>query len=194
MGGFSAWLPNRARWSSKDSSIRMNALSFEEVVKGLIAGDFSRLTPLFELPPDGSPCPIIRWFDQGLFADEAMALEEAFSCACFNGHAQVVEHLLEKGVDPNGGMNTGLNAFHWAANRGQKNIVDTLLRHKTQLETRNANGGTVLGCAVWSAIHEPKPDHLPIIEALLRAGADVSEAEYPTGDERVDDILRRYRC
>ena len=167
-------------------------MSFEEAVKGLMAGDFSRLAPLFQPPPDGSPALIIKWFDAGLFANQPKAAEEAFTCACFNGCTDAVEYFLARGVNPSGGINTGLNAFHCAANRGQLKTVEILLRNKSPLETLNAYGGTVLGCAVWSAVHEPKPDHLRIIEALLKAGARIEAAEYPSGDERVDEILRRY--
>jgi hypothetical protein len=167
-------------------------MSFEEAVRGLMAGDFSRLAPQFKTPPDGSLTPIIKWFDAGLFANQSKALEEAFTCACFNGCTEVVAYLLARGVKPSGGINTGLNAFHWAANRGQLKTVEILIRNKSPLEALNAYGGTVLGCTVWSAVHEPKPDHLPIIEALLKAGARVEAAEYPSGDERIDEILRRY--
>ena|SRR6266571_263179 len=131
-------------------------VSFPEAVQGLMAGDFSRLAPLFQTPSAGSPCPVIQWFDEGLFANEPKALDEAFTCACFNGCAQVVEHFLARGVNPSGGINTGLNAFHWAANRGQLRAVEILIWNKSPLETQNAYGGTVLGCTVWSAIHEPK--------------------------------------
>jgi len=51
-------------------------------------------------------------------------------------------------------------------------------------------GGTVLGCAVWSAIHEPKADHLLIIEALIEAGADLAGVGFPSGDNRIDELLR----
>ena len=47
-------------------------------------------------------------------------------------------------------------------------------------------------CAVWSAINEPKPAHPAIIETLLLAGAHVHEAGFPTGNERIDEILRRF--
>jgi hypothetical protein len=169
-----------------------NSMPFQEAVGGLIAGDFSRLAPLFENPSDDSPCPVIRWFDDGLFASEPKALAEAFTCACFNGCTHVVEYCLARGLDPSGGINTGLNAFHWAANRGQLTTVEILIQNKSALEALNAYGGTVLGCTVWSAVHEPKPDHLRIIEALLKAGANVAAAEYPSGDECVDEVLRRY--
>jgi Ankyrin repeats (3 copies) len=167
-------------------------MPFLEAVRGLLAGDFSRLSPLFETLSDGSSCRIARWFDDGLFVAEPQALAEAFTCACFNGCTQLAEYLLTKGVDPSGGIHTGLNAFHWAANRGQLKTVELLIRKGAPLETLNAHGGTVLGITVWSAIHEPKPDHLQIIEALLKAGANVSAANYPSGDERIDELLRRY--
>ncbi len=164
---------------------------FPEAVRGFMAGDFSRLAPLFETPSEASACPVIRWFDDGLFGTEPQALAEAFTCASFNGCTDVVEYLLEKGVDPSGGINTGLNAFHWAANRGQLKTVEILIRNGSPLETLNGYGGTVLGCTVWSAVHEPRPDHCAIIEALLKAGANVGAARYPSGDERIDEVLRR---
>jgi hypothetical protein len=68
--------------------------------------------------------------------------------------------------------------------------VRLLLRHQTPLETRSMYGGTVLGTAVWAAIHEPRGNQLQIIEALLNAGARVDEAEYPTGNPQIDELLR----
>jgi ankyrin repeat protein len=167
-------------------------MTFQEAVRGLIAGDFSRLAPLFETQAEASPCLIIQWYESGLFDSEPKALEEAFTCACFNGCTDVIEYFLAKGVNPNGGINTGSNAFHWAANRGQLKAVELLIRNKAALETRNSYGGTVLGSAVWSAIHEQRSDHIRIIKALLDAGAEVGAADYPSGNEQVDELLREY--
>jgi hypothetical protein len=167
-------------------------MPFSEAVNGLLAGDFSRLAPLFTLTADGSPGPMVQWHSAGLFRSEPEALKEAFTCACFNGCVEVAEYLLADGMDPSGGAATGLNAFHWAANRGQLEIVGLLLRHRAPLETRNCYGGTVQGGTVWAAVHEAKPAHLEIIEALLAAGADVREAEFPSGDARIDELLRRH--
>ena len=167
-------------------------MTFQEAVQGFIAGDFSRLAPLFETPSTSSPCPVIEWYESGLFAVEPKALEEAFTCACFNGCTDVIEYFLARGVNPNGGANTGLNAFHWAANRGQLEAVEILIRNKASLETQNAYGGTVLGGTVWSAVHEPQRDHIRIIKALLAAGAQVGAADYPSGDGRIDEVLRQY--
>lgn len=162
--------------------------SFVETARGLLAGDFSCLAPLFERTA-GEPPLFLQWFDSGRFASEPEALAEAFTCACFNGSESVAAHLLDRGVSPTGGQATGLNAFHWAANRGQLAIVKLLLQHRAPLETTNSYGGTVLGCAVWSAFHEPKPDHLAIIEALIRGGANVARIDYPTGNRLIDELL-----
>ena len=166
-------------------------LSFSEALAGLMNGDFTRLAPLFA-SANGSPSQFIRWFEAGLFQSLPEVLQEAFTCACFNGYIEVVERLLASGLDPSGGAATGLNALHWAANRGQLEVVRLLLRHGASLEVRNSHQGTVLGCAVWSAVHEPRPAHLAIVEALLEAGAIVNEAAYPSGDAQIDALLRRF--
>jgi len=55
-------------------------------------------------------------------------------------------------------------------------------------------GGTVLGQAVWSAIHDPKVGHPEIMRRLVAARANVEAAGYPTGDERIIELLRPRRA
>lgn len=110
----------------------------------------------------------------------------------FFGRTSVAEFLLTQGVDPADGTSTGLSAFHWAANRGNLDTVTLLIERRAPLEQKNMYGGTVLDCVVWSAINEPRVDHVAIIEVLLAAGANIDEADYPTGNERVDEVLRRH--
>jgi hypothetical protein len=158
---------------------------FLDAIQGLRRGDFSRLEPLFHEM-------IVEWHRMGLLDDEPEALAEALTCACINGKTMVAEHFLDSGVDPLAGMGTGMSAFHWAANRGQLNTVEMLICRGVPLEAKNSYGGTVLGTAVWSAIHEPKADHLAIIDVLILAGASLVAVEYPTGNEPVDEVLRRH--
>jgi len=167
--------------------------SFLEAVDGLLRGDFSRLEPLFIPDPlsPGQPCRIVEWYQKGFFEGHAPALAEAFTCACFNGRTDVARYLLDHGVDPAAGSGTGLNAFHWAANRGQLDTVKLLIDWRAPLEDRSMYDGTVLGTAVWSAIHEPRADHIRIIEALIDAGARLDDVGYPSGDARVDEVLGR---
>lgn len=161
---------------------------WRDALRGLERGDFSRLEPLF----DNDKCRIIDWYENGYFENEPKALAEALSCACFLGRTSIAKSLLDCGVDPAAGTGTGMSAFHWAANRGNLETVKMLIERKAPLELRNMYGGTVLGCTVWSAINEPRADHVAIIEALIAAGATIEEAEYPTGNERVDEVLRRH--
>lgn len=167
---------------------------WRDALKGLERGDFSRLEPLFgnHTSPDGDKCRIVEWYENGYFENEPKALAEAFSCACFLARTSVADFLMINGVDPAAGTSTGLSGFHWAANRGSLDTVKLLIERKAPLELVNMYGGTVLGCAVWSAINEPRVDHIAIIEALLAAGANIGDAEYPTGNERVDEVLRRH--
>ncbi|MBI1333646.1 MAG: ankyrin repeat domain-containing protein [Armatimonadetes bacterium] len=158
-------------------------MSFDAVLKHLRKGDFSLLDSVFDGPS------IIEWHKQGRFDDHQAELNEALSCACFNGRCQVAEYLLHHGVRPEDGNLTGMNAIHWAANRGQLEAVRLLISRHADLESVNTYLGTALSCAVWSAMNEPKPNHLEIVRTLIEAGADRSTVEVPTGNPDIDRLL-----
>lgn len=164
------------------------ALSFDDTVARIIHGDFSWTEPLFAAS-EPRHAQIVQWVVEGRFSDRPDALNESLTAACFLGCTGVAELLLDHGADLSAGNGTGMNGFHWAANRGQIDTVRLLIARRLPLELRNAYGGTVLGATVWAAVHEARAGHPTIIEALLQAGADVSGAEYPTGDPQVDAIL-----
>jgi ankyrin repeat protein len=158
-------------------------MTFEEMSQGLLRGDFTALDPLFL---DGS---INRWLEAGLFDSNHELLNEALSCACFNGHTLLARKLIEKGADPALGNKTGLNAFHWAAERGQVQVVQMLIQQHAPLESINSYGGTVLSCTVWSALQKLKPGHLQVIKTLLDAGADRAQVRLPTGNNQIDALF-----
>jgi hypothetical protein len=162
--------------------------ALEDFISGMRAGDFSRLAPAFE----GARPAAQVWDERGAFAATPEVRAEALTCACFLGQLAVARYFLEQGIDPAAGALTGLNAFHWAANRGQLDAVRLLLRRGAPLEARNRYDGTVLGTAIWSAVHEPRPAHAQIIEELLQAGARVQDAGYPSGNAAIDAVLRRF--
>ncbi len=173
------------------STSKSDPPAFDDALAGLKRGDFSRLDFLFQ-SESGSPPQIVEWVAQERFHAYDTELAEAFTCACFNGRTEVAEYLLNRRIPPSGGTATGLNAIHWAVNRGQLDAVRLLIRHRVPLESRSMYGGTALGTAVWSAINEPRPDHVTIIGELLAAGARVQDAGYPTGRDDIDALLRRY--
>jgi hypothetical protein len=121
-------------------------------------------------------------------------MEQALTWACMLGRTRDAEFLLDKGVDPLAGDNTGLNGFHYAVWHGHLDTVNLLIERKVALEVKNMYGGTVLGCATDGAMNRPTPDNAAIIEALLVAGAKIEGADYPTGNEKVDEVLRRHGC
>lgn len=121
-------------------------------------------------------------------------LESGFGWACEYGRKEVVEFLLDKGVDLRAGENTDQTGLHRAVIGGQLEIVRLLLKRGAPLEATNVYGGTVLGQATWCVINgDRSSDYFPIITALLDAGARVDAADYPTGNERVDDLLHPRR-
>ena len=166
--------------------------AFEDAVAGLLRGDFSDSEPLF-VARSGARPQVLVWLDEGRFAAEPAALAEAFSCACFLGCDEVVDALLRAGVHPDGGILTGMNAFHNAANRGHLETVRRLIRAGASLEAVNRFGGTVLSCTLWSAIKDSRPAHAAIVAELLAAGAKVDAGWYPTGHPGVDAALLAHR-
>jgi ankyrin repeat protein len=131
--GFGTGMPPRADPPTAD---------FDDAVRGLLAGDFSRLEPLFRDDSGHGPRPrIIDWCERDLFRDQPRALAEALTCACFVGSTTVAEYLLQPSVDPAAGAATGLDALHWAVNRGQRETTRLLLKYNPPLESRNRFGG-----------------------------------------------------
>jgi ankyrin repeat protein len=162
-------------------------LVFKDAIDALEAGDYSWLESLLEkfelslidlLVSNGEP---------------QVPMEQAFTWACMLGRTSDARVLLDKGVDPLAGDNTGLNGFHYAVWHGHQDTVKLLLERRVPLEVRNMYGGTVLGCALDGAENRPGSEHVAIIKALLDAGAVVCEGNYPTGNERLDDLLRDHR-
>ena len=120
-------------------------------------------------------------------------LEEAFWCACKYGHTEVAECLLKRGVDidaKGGANNTGLVL---ASQRGRRDTVEMLLGDGASVALKNDFGGTALGSTMYFLANHPVPDadYAGVIELLLNAESEFNFADKATGDDKVDDMLRR---
>jgi len=122
----------------------------------------------------------------------AEELGKGFVWACAYGYNDVVEFLLDHGVDPAAGADIDMTGLHLAAHEGHLDTVKLLLARNAPLEAKNVYGGTVLGQTLWSVIHHPMPSHHEIVETLLAAGAKV-EDDWFTGNRSIDELLTRRR-
>ena len=132
-----------------------------------------------------------RFIDEG--GVSSRELEEAFWSACKYGHTEVAECLLKRGVDMDakGGANsTGLML---ASQRGRRNTVKMLLGYGASVELKNDYGGTALGSTMYFLANHPvlDADYAGVIELLLNAGSEFNFADKATGDDEVDDVLRK---
>lgn len=100
----------------------------------------------------------------------AAAADDRLSVAAMNGDLQTVQSLLQAGADVNGAQGDGTTALHWAASRDDLDITRVLLAAKANVEAKTRlNQMTPLFMAA-------KNGNAPIVEALLKAGADAKAA------------------
>ena len=132
-----------------------------------------------------------KFIDEGGLARRE--LEEAFWSACKYGHTEVVKCLLKCGLDidaTGGANNTGLML---ASQRGRRDTVEMLLGYGASVELKNDYGGTSLGSTMYFLANHPVigADYAGVIELLLNAGSEFNFADKATGDDEVDDMLRK---
>jgi ankyrin repeat protein len=120
-------------------------------------------------------------------------MEAGFLWACEYGRNNVVDFLVKHGVDLWAHDVNGQTGLHWAVIGGRLDTIPLLLERGASLEATNFYGGTVLGQALWSALNGNRSiDYVPIVETLLNAGANPDAVDYPTGNARLDSVLRRF--
>lgn len=115
-------------------------------------------------------------------ATKKETVEKGFVWACAYGRNDVVQLLLDAGVDIAAGAVTNMTALHLAAHEGHLDTVNLLLAHGAPTDVLNMYGGTVLGQALWSLENHPRPEHAAIIEILAAEARRNAEASRRAGD------------
>lgn len=177
-----------------DKNVLKESELWKNTAVALDRGDFTALLELLT----AAGVSIIDLLDANGRPEKYMA--EALTWACFVGFKDVAAELLDRGVDPAAGFATGMAAFHWAANRGNIDTVRLLIERGAPLEQKNNYDGTVLNCTLWSAVHEHKAAHAEIIDALVKAGAEIEdgtlewwlEQEVPSSETK-DEVTKALR-
>ncbi|MEO6213362.1 MAG: ankyrin repeat domain-containing protein [Vicinamibacterales bacterium] len=90
--------------------------------------------------------------------------------AAMRGDRVAVRTLLKQGADVNGAQGDGMTALHWAARKGDADTAQMLIIAGANIRAKTRLGGyTPLLLASQSG-------HAPVIEALVKAGADPGSA------------------
>jgi ankyrin repeat protein len=119
-------------------------------------------------------------------------VQRAFLYACNWGRNNVIEFLLDKGIDLEDGGDGGQTGLHCAVIGGHIDTIKLLLKLNPPLELRNMYGGTVLGQTLWSAAHGGDTKvYAEIVKTLIAAGAQVPPRHVPV-NKQIDDLLRSY--
>lgn len=119
-----------------------------------------------------------------------------------NGHAQIVNRLIEAEADMNKTNNrNGETPLMLAAARGHLMAIEQLVSHKADVDATNSSGQTALFIAASSGCLECKEEIGAIITALINGGAHVNmqnpdgwtplmAATFANNPQAVDALLR----
>jgi hypothetical protein len=126
--------------------------------------------------------------------DAKTQIEWAAAMAAHYRRDDVLEWLLGIGVSPLAKDKDDMTLLHWAGATCNIPLIERLVKLGAPLEAENAWEGPVLGSTTHFVVHGPRlgADYPATIELLLRLGADVRSADYPTGDARVDAVLANW--
>ena len=95
--------------------------------------------------------------------------------AARSGALDAVRVLLQQGADANAAHGDGMSALHWAAERGDAEMVDALVHAGAAVDAVTRIGH-------YTPLHVASTGgHASVIEGLAEAGADVSAAASTTG-------------
>jgi len=119
--------------------------------------------------------------------------DAGFLWACEYGHADVVEFLLERGLDP--GLLRGCTGLHWAAYCAHTDVIRVLLARNAPINARDADfEGTPLGWALYAWCDPPAEidgrGYVETVKLLVDAGG-TERKEWLSHPNRERSILTK---
>ncbi|KAF0191297.1 MAG: yahDC [Gammaproteobacteria bacterium] len=138
-----------------------------------------------DIAATGDLAEVERLIEHGAAIDEREKRygRTALHTAAKGGHVEVVEVLLARGADVNGGDGLGFTALHLAVWQGRAEVVEVLLAHGADVNAnRNRRGVMPLHVAAQFG-------QAGMVRRLIEAGADVN-ARARNGETALDTARR----
>ncbi len=124
-------------------------------------------------------------------------MKDGFAWACEFGRSEVVEFLLQKGMELETKLkHDGQSGLHWAALGGHTRVVKLLLERGARVDIKDESyGGTPLGWALygWGNSSERARERgtfYEVIAMLVRAGAQFDPQWYKDDEDRQRALKR----
>lgn len=111
-------------------------------------------------------------------------LDEEFREACCNGNTDLMQKLINKGVDVNSQNKiNGWTSLHWAAKRGHEIIVKSLLQNYADASLKNSEGKSAVEVATDEKIRNILLDHLGPQSMLSKGSSKNNSSEKPLSEQ-----------
>ena len=126
-------------------------------------------------------------------------MKDGFAWACEFGRTEVVDFLLQHGMQADVGLpHDGQTGLHWAAYGGHANTVRLLLDRGAPVHAKDESfNGTPLGWGLYgwgnSEAMAARGQYYEVVSLLVQAGAKLDAAWFDVDDEERQRTIRKLK-